>query len=98
MTAEIRDADGLRVPTADDTVTFRVEGSGRLIGVGNGDLSSHEADTGDTRKAFGGLCCAVVRAGREAGEMRIEASASGLEPATLVIPCRAAMLRPAVPA
>ena len=97
VTVEVRDADGLVVPVADNVVTFRVTGSGKLIGVGNGDPSSHESDKGDTRRAFNGLCCAIVQAGREAGELRIVATSPGLEPAGLVVPCRAAAARPAVP-
>lgn len=71
-------------------------GSGKLIGVGNGDPSSHESDDWDTRRAFGGLCCAIVQAARGAGELRVEAMSPGLEPALLVVPCRAAAARPAV--
>ena len=96
VTVEVRDAGGLVVPVADDLVTFRVTGTGKLIGVGNGDPSSHEPDKGDTRSAFGGLCCAIVQAAKEAGELRIEATAAGLEGAVLVVPCRAAAARPSV--
>lgn len=96
VTVEVRDADGLGVPTAGNVVQFRVTGSGKLIGVGNGDPSCHESDKGDTRSAFNGLCCAIVQAGREAGELRLEASSAGLEGAVLVIPCRAAASRPSV--
>jgi beta-galactosidase len=56
VAVEIHDASGLVVPTADNAVTFRVTGTGKLIGVGNGDPSSHESDKGDTRRAFNGLC------------------------------------------
>jgi len=39
------DAQGRAVPVAQDKVHFALEGAGRIIGVGNGDPSSHEADT-----------------------------------------------------
>jgi len=97
VTVEVRDAAGQVVPIADDLVTFRVTGSGKLLGVGNGDPSSHESDKGDARRAFNGLCCAIVQATREAGDLRIEAASPGLEPATLVVPCRAAAARAAAP-
>ena len=90
------DAAGRVVPTADDQVTFAVTGSGRLIGVGNGDPSSHESDKGTTRRGFNGLCCAIVQSSRTAGEIRVAASAAGLQSATLVIPCERTTLRPAV--
>ena len=96
VTVEVRDADGLVVPVADNLVTFRVTGTGKLLGVGNGDPSCHQSDQGETRSAFNGLCCAIVQAAREAGELHVEATSPGLEPAQLVVPCRAAALRPAV--
>lgn len=44
VTVRIVDAEGRVVPTADVEVTFALDGPGRIIGVGNGDPSSHEAD------------------------------------------------------
>ncbi|MGE5393874.1 MAG: glycoside hydrolase family 2 TIM barrel-domain containing protein, partial [Candidatus Saccharibacteria bacterium] len=44
ITVKINDAKGLNVPTANDEVTFSVEGPGKIIGVGNGDPASHEPD------------------------------------------------------
>jgi beta-galactosidase len=43
FTVTALDAKGRLVPTADNLVSFKVAG-GRIIGVGNGDPSSHEAD------------------------------------------------------
>ncbi|MGH7635597.1 MAG: DUF4982 domain-containing protein, partial [Gemmatimonadaceae bacterium] len=81
----VTDASGQTVPTARDRITFRTSGAGRLIGVGNGDPSSHEADHADTRSAFNGLCCAIVQSARDGGEIRLEASAAGLKGAVAVI-------------
>lgn len=44
ISVEARDAEGRLVPTAAVPVTFAVSGPGRIIGVGNGDPSSHEPD------------------------------------------------------
>ncbi len=52
--------------------TFAVTGNGRLIGVGNGDPSSHDADKGTVRRAFNGLCRGH-RAGVERGRRRATA-------------------------
>jgi beta-galactosidase len=41
----VADAQGRVVPTAASGVSFDLEGPGRIIGVGNGDPSSHEPDT-----------------------------------------------------
>jgi beta-galactosidase len=44
VTVRVVDAAGLLVPEASDSVRFDVAGPARIIGVGNGDPSSHEAD------------------------------------------------------
>jgi beta-galactosidase len=45
VTVSISDPQGRIVPTALNKVSFEVEGAGKIIGVGNGDPSSHEPDT-----------------------------------------------------
>jgi len=99
----IIDANGRVVPTAGHDVTFKISGEGRLIGVGNGDPSSHEADrvppgaeTLWKRRAFNGLCMALVQTTRQAGEIRIQASCPGLSSASAVIGVDAAAARPAL--
>ena len=96
VTVEIVDAQGRRVPTAGNEVTFQVAGKGKLLGVGNGDPSCHEPDKGDKRSAFNGLAMAIVRAAKEAGEISVMASSPGLESATVIINAAPAKLRPAV--
>ncbi|HVZ79185.1 MAG TPA: beta-galactosidase GalA [bacterium] len=44
VTVKALDSQGLEVPDASDLVQFTVKGPGRLLGVGNGDPISHEAD------------------------------------------------------
>jgi beta-galactosidase len=44
VTVSAVDAKGRTVPLAADKVTFALAGSGRILGVGNGDPSSHEPD------------------------------------------------------
>jgi beta-galactosidase len=91
------DGQGRLAPRADDMIAFEVSGAGRLIGVGNGNPSSHESDKGQRRRAFNGLCLAIVQAGREKGEVSVRATAAGLESATLVVPCQPVAPRPWVP-
>jgi beta-galactosidase len=79
------DSAGLRVPTAVNDVRFETEGGGRLIGVGNGDPSSHEADKADRRRLFSGSCLAILQSGTEAGDVKVEASSPGLQPANTTI-------------
>jgi beta-galactosidase len=93
---QIVDGAGRVVPTADTQVRFSVTGRGRILGVGNGDPSSHEADKAESRRAFNGLCMAIVQSTKEPGEIRIEATSPGLVAATAVAVCDAVTLRPAL--
>ena len=93
VTARVVDAAGRTVPTAGDAIEWRVTGGGRLIGVGNGDPSSHESDRGPGRRAFNGLCTALVQAGTAAMSVRIEATAPGLAPGAVEVTCRRASAR-----
>ena len=44
ITVSVNDAGGLMVPTADNPIRFSLKGPGKIIGVGNGDPTSHEPD------------------------------------------------------
>ena len=44
LTVSVIDGQGRVVPTASNSVRFTVDGPGRIVGVGNGDPSSHEPD------------------------------------------------------
>jgi beta-galactosidase len=92
----VQDAQGRSMPIADSQVDFHVTGPGRIIGVGNGDPTCHESDKGTSRKAFSGLCLAVLQSTKEAGSITVEATSPGLAPATLTIAARAVKLRPQV--
>lgn len=92
------DAAGREVPTADNLVRFEALGSGRIIGVGNGDPSSHEPDKflsgGWERRLFSGKCQVIVQATREAGAVKLTASSDGLKSAAAVVPTAASPIRP----
>ena len=94
ITARVVDARGRTVPTASDEIGFRVGGTGRLLGVGNGDPSSHESDRGPRRRAFNGLCMAIVQASRGAGALRVEAVSGQLAPGRVDVTVRQAAERP----
>jgi beta-galactosidase len=91
--ARVVDAQNRPVDTADSQISFALSGSGAIIGVGNGDPSSHEPDRAEQRKLFGGRCMAIIQAGRAAGALHVDASSPGLEPATMMISCRPATRR-----
>ena len=96
VAASVVDSEGRMVPVAGNLITFQVSGSGKVIGVGNGDPSSHEPDKASKRKAFNGLCAAIVQAGKQAGEITVQASSPGLASATATIQAQQATPRPAV--
>jgi len=85
IAVEIQDADGRIVPTAMNDVAFSLSGAGRIIGVGNGDPSSHEADRATKRSAFNGLCMALVQSTKQSGAITISASSPGLASAAVTI-------------
>ncbi|MFY0482954.1 beta-galactosidase GalA [Flavobacterium sp. PLA-1-15] len=44
VTVEVVDNNGWHVPTTNNEITFDIKGGGKIIGVGNGDPTSHEKD------------------------------------------------------
>jgi len=78
------DAQGRWVPDAQNMIRFRVEGDARIIGVGNGDPSSHEPDQclqGEwQRHLFNGYCQVILQAGKNPGIIKFKAEAEGLWP------------------
>ena len=80
VTATIVDAHGIRVPSADNLVSFTVEGPGAVVVVDSADSTDHEPFQASQRKAFQGACVAYVRASAESGNMTIRATAPNLAP------------------
>ena len=97
VTVAIVDAQGHVVPTASDEITFALDGPGQIIGVGNGDPSSHEPDKATQRKAFNALAMAIVQSNKTPGAIKLTATAAGLPPASVTIEAAPAPLRPSVP-
>jgi len=92
------DAQGHEVPTANLQVTFAISGPGEIIGHGNGDNCSHEAEKGNHRSLFNGLAQVIVQSKRaESGTILLTAQADGLKPAEARITARTTAARPAVP-
>ncbi len=85
VTVSITDKDGNLVPTADNLVKFVVTGCGSILAVDNGSQTSAESFQAPYRKAYNGLCLAVIKSDKKAGEIKLEAKADGLQSATLTI-------------
>jgi len=82
---EIVDKDGRVCPNADNLVKFKIEGVGIIAGVGNGNAASHESFKANERKAFHGLCLAIVQSKRIRGTIRLSAESKGLQAAEVFI-------------
>jgi len=44
ITVQVNDLNGSMIPTAENKINFTIEGPGKIIGVGNGNPSSHESE------------------------------------------------------
>lgn len=97
VTVEALDQDGRPVPTANQSMEFEISGPGAIIGVGNGDPNCHEPEKGNKRSLFNGLAQVIVQSTRDAGEIKLTASADDLAPATATLQSQPCALRPSVP-
>ncbi len=84
----VTDADGVEVPTASNKITFTVEGPGKIIGVDNGSIVSHERFQASERSAFQGRVLAILRGTQEQGKVVFKASSEGLEGAEVTFQWR----------
>jgi len=90
------DARGRWVPTADNLVELDIDGAARIIGVGNGDPGSHEADKvigasdapGWKRKLFNGYAQVIVQSAKAPGRASLRAKSPGLNGAQLDLKVR----------
>jgi beta-galactosidase len=90
VTVKVLDAQGRLHPDADNEITFEVDGAGRLIGVDNGNMADMAADfKGKIRKAYHGMCLAIVESTASGGQIRVTATSPGLQPATVTITAKA---------
>jgi beta-galactosidase len=88
VTVKIVDKEGTLVPHAGNLVQFEISGEGFIAGVDNGQQTSHEPFRADYRKAFNGMCLAVIQSNEKAGKIILTAKSEGLEQASVVIETR----------
>ena len=87
ITVSCVDAKGRAVPTANLPVNFEISGPANIIGLGNGDPNSHEAEKGNQRSLFNGLAQVIIQTKVAAqGDIILKAHAAGLKSITLTIP------------
>jgi beta-galactosidase len=73
VAVSLLDDKGRVVPNDDRRIKFEVTGSGKILGVNNGNPADHDSDRADNRNTFHGHCIAIVEAG-DPGELRVTAS------------------------
>jgi beta-galactosidase len=83
LNISVVDRQGREVPDANNLISFSLTGDAKIIGVGNGDPSSHEPDKifdGNwQRKLFNGKCQVILEAGKTESIIKFEASSQGLQ-------------------
>lgn len=83
------DSKGREIPDAMNLIQFKLAGEARILGVGNGDPSSHEADNcldGNWKRSlFNGKCQIILQSPEKEGEFALTASSDGLKSATATI-------------
>lgn len=78
----VLDEQGREVPDADNLLQFEVKGAGKIIGVGNGDPSSHEPDQcvegAWQRHLFNGKAQVILQSSKSAGAIQFKVYSKGL--------------------
>ena len=77
------DKKGRRVLSADDKLTFEVEGDAKIVAVDNGDMNSNELHTGNTRSLYQGSALVVLRAGKQGGKVVLKVKSDRFKEKTI---------------
>jgi beta-galactosidase len=85
VTATIVDSHGIPCPNANDLIKFKIEGSGEIAAVDNGDIFSHKSYQGTEDPAYKGRCIAIIKTKDSSGKIKISATAKGLKPGAVSI-------------
>jgi len=88
MNITVKDKNGNEVPDAMNLLSFKISTGAKIIGVGNGDPSSHEpdqfSDGNYQRKLFNGKCQVIIQCDK-AGEITFEATGDKLQAAKITL-------------
>jgi len=85
VTIKILDKENNLVPYASNLVEFNINGPGFIVGVDNGYQASHEPFQASQRKAFNGMCLAIIQSDGDNGTIVLEAISKGLISANISI-------------
>lgn len=85
VTVKVVDKNGTIVPDAADAIHFTVSGPGFIAGTDNGSQTSLESFKSSRKKAFNGLCLALVQSNGKPGLITLHADADNLQGAVITI-------------
>jgi beta-galactosidase len=86
VTVTVTDEHGIMAPRADNRIHFQIEGPGEIVATDNGDPTGLEPFQSPDRKAFNGLCLAIIRGkSGQPGTIRLTATADGLKSETVSV-------------
>lgn len=85
VTVRVLDAQGNLVPYADNLIQFKLYGEGTIAGVDNGFQASLEPFKANYRKAYRGLCLAIIKAENKIGTLKLTATSAGLQSSAVSI-------------
>jgi beta-galactosidase len=86
VTVTVTDKHGVMAPRADNRIHFEIEGPGEIVATDNGDPTSLESFQSHDRKAFNGLCLAIIRGKPgQPGTIHLTAKTDGLKSETVSI-------------
>jgi beta-galactosidase len=77
VTADVVDAEGLIVPTADNLIEISVSGAGQIVATDNGDPADLVAFPSTSRKAFSGRALVILKCAGGDGMIRVSALSVG---------------------
>ena len=97
VTVELIDEKGRVVPVANNTINFSIEGSGKIIGLCNGDPTCHILENQKTYPTFNGLAMLFVQSTFDAGKITLKAQSQGLNSSDVIIKAAKCKPKPFVP-
>jgi len=83
VNVSVVDENGTLVPDADNLMTFKAVGAGFVAAVDSADNNSHESYQASQRRAYQGMCLAVIKANSDRGSIKLTATSPNLKSASL---------------
>jgi len=83
VNAYVADELGTIVPDAENLISFKVEGAGFIAAVDSANSNSHEPYQASQRRAYQGMCLALIKARANKGKITITATSPGLQSASM---------------